>query len=329
MDLFSVIGVSVIIYIFIYTVLLSVVDCDLRLFWAEYFGIDLQKAFKGKIIWVTGASSGIGEFLAVEFAKNGAKVILSARSAVNLERVKQRCLEVGARYDNVLVLPFDVTDLSKHEEMFLRVVDHFGKLDVLVNNAGRSQRAFWEKIELEVDYEMFQLNVFSVISLSRIAVEYFEKMDHGGQLVVTSSVAGLIGVPFSGSYTGSKHALHGYFKSLMTEKLGSNIIVTLLCPGPVFSNLLPQCFTAKSGEMLGQKTNIDDRKMTTRRCAYLCAVAIANRLDEAWIGLFPIIPLTYILVYFPNTAKKFATFIGAKQLMKIRDSRNTMQFKED
>lgn len=82
------------------------------------------------------------------------------------------------------------------------------QLDILVNNAGRSQRAFWEMIEMEVDYEMFQLNVFSVISLSRIAVKYFEKTDSGGQLVVTSSVAGLIGAPFSGSYTGSKHAIH-------------------------------------------------------------------------------------------------------------------------
>ncbi|KAK9511434.1 hypothetical protein O3M35_000097 [Rhynocoris fuscipes] len=320
MDLFSSIGVIVIIYIFIYITTLSIVDCDLHLLWALCFGVNLKKAFKGKVIWVTGASSGIGEFLSVEFARNGAKVVLSGRSVVNLERVKQRCLEVGSRYDHILVLPFDITDYKKHEEMFLRVIDNFGKLDILVNNAGRSQRAFWEKIEMQVDNEMFQVNVFSIISLSRLAVEYFERMDNGGQIVVTSSLAAFVPVPFSSTYSATKHALHGYFKALMAEKLGSNIGVTILCPGPVFSNIDPQSFTAKSGEMFSKNLRMEDRRMPTRRCALLSAVAIANRLDEAWIGLFPVIPLTYILIYFPNVAKRLAVFVGAKHLMKLRDS---------
>lgn len=86
------------------------------------------------------------------------------------------------------------------------------QLDILVNNAGRSQRANWEKIDLDVDKELFQLNVFSVIALTRLVYQYFMVNNGKGHIVVTSSLAGLLGIPFSGSYTGSKHAIHvGFF----------------------------------------------------------------------------------------------------------------------
>ncbi|XP_014242746.1 dehydrogenase/reductase SDR family member 7 [Cimex lectularius] len=322
MDFFTIIGLSAVIYILVYFIVLSATDCDLGLLWALYTGRKLDY-FKDKVVWITGASSGIGEFLAVELAKNGASLIISARSASNLDRVKKRCLDVGTPVNKILVLPFDVTDYKKHEEMFLRATHHFGKLDILVNNAGRSQRAVWEDISTEVDREMFDLNVFSLISLSRLAVKYFDK-NGGGHIVVSSSLAGIFGAPFSATYTATKHALHGYFKSLRMEKLGTKLAITLLCPGPVFSNVLSQSFTGKSGEIFGQEMLKDDKRMQTSRCAFLYAVAIANHLDEAWVGLFPSIPLCYILVYFPNIAKKLALLIGTKQLMKLRDSRQVM-----
>ncbi|XP_014291922.1 dehydrogenase/reductase SDR family member 7 [Halyomorpha halys] len=326
MDLFTLIGLYIVGYILCYVILLSVVDCDIRLLWSIYFGRGLDY-FQGKIVWITGASSGIGEFLAVELARNGASIVLSARSLANLERVKVKCIEAGASLDKIFILPMDVTETEKHEEMFLRVVDRFGRLDILVNNAGRSQRALWEDIELEVDRQLFELNVFSVISLSRLAVKYFEKVG-GGHIVVTSSLAGVFGAPFSGSYTAAKHALHGYFKTLLSEKLGGNIALTLLCPGPVFSNLLPECFTDKSGKNFGEAMGQDDKRMTTSRCAYLCAVAMANKLDEAWMGLFPVLPLCYMLVYHPGIAKQIALSLGTKQLLTLRDSRQTVVKKE-
>ncbi|CAH1402367.1 unnamed protein product [Nezara viridula] len=326
MDLFTLIGLYFVGYVICYVILLSVVDCDIRLLWSIYFGRGLDY-FQGKVVWITGASSGIGEFLAVELAKNGASIVLSARSLANLERVKGKCIDAGASLDKIFILPMDVTETEKHEEMFLRVVDRFGRLDILVNNAGRSQRALWEDIELEVDRQLFELNVFSVISLSRLAVKYFEKVG-GGHIVVTSSLAGLFGAPFSGSYTGAKHAIHGYFKTLLSEKLGGNIAITLLCPGPVFSNLLPECFTDKAGKNFGESMGQEDKRMTTNRCAYLCAVAIANKLDEAWMGLFPVLPLCYMLVYHPGIAKQIALSLGTKQLLNLRDSRQTVVKKE-
>merc|ERR1712212_546214 len=153
----------------------------------------------------------------------------------------------GAKDDKVLVLPFDLCEFERHEEAFKSILAKYGKLDVLINNAGRSQRARWEFTAMEVDRALFELNVFSVINLSRVVLPYMLQKGQGC-LAVMSSSAGKAGAPFSGSYTGSKHALHGYFESLRTEKMATGIKVTMLCPGPTFSNLLAGAATEKAGE---------------------------------------------------------------------------------
>lgn len=168
-------------------------------------------SLRGKVVWVTGASSGIGKGLAICLAKNGVKLVLSARREDELEKVKQDCLNLSSKLlskDDILVLKMDMLEISKQEEHFETVINHFGGLDVLVNNAGRSQRAPWELVELSVDRELFELDVFSVINLCRIAVKYFDKINKRGHLAVTSSGAGIVGVPFSPSYCGAKHAIH-------------------------------------------------------------------------------------------------------------------------
>lgn len=101
----------------------------------------------------------------------------------------------------------DVLKFDRHQYYFDEALRHFGKIDIVMNNAGRSQRANWENINLSVDREMFDLNVFGVLNFSRIVVKYFIEQK-GGHIAVTSSVTGVVGVPFSASYTGTKHALH-------------------------------------------------------------------------------------------------------------------------
>ncbi|KAK9498780.1 hypothetical protein O3M35_003341 [Rhynocoris fuscipes] len=319
--MFYIIGVIFVLYLFIWTILLVFVDCDLVLLWYLHFGKKLNE-FRNKIIWVTGASSGIGEYLAIELAKSGAKIIITARSETNLEKVKKRCIEAGANEENISVLPFDLTEEVRLPEIFNKAVNCFGQLDILVNNAGRSQRASFDEIETKVDREIFDLNTFPAISLSRLAVKYFEESRIKGQIVATSSVAGLFAVPYSCSYNASKSALNAYLNTLRLETMDSNNLdVTILCPGPVFSNLLENCFTAKSGEKLGLQMNANDKRMTTERCAYLSAIAIANRLQEAWIAEFPCIFLVYINMYYPNFARWIVKRYGVKRLMNVRDSR--------
>lgn len=101
----------------------------------------------------------------------------------------------------------DMLDMSAHKKNFDHAVRHFGQVDILFNNAGRSQRAMWEDIEMTVDRQMFDLNVFSVVNLTRIAVRYFKERGYG-HVAVTSSLAGVMGVPISGTYTATKHAIH-------------------------------------------------------------------------------------------------------------------------
>lgn len=296
-------------------------DTDLELWFYEKFNSNFD-TFKDKVVWITGASSGIGEQIALNLSKHGAKIVLSARSKDKLYQVQNRCIEISQgklTNNDILVLPMDVTNTSKHISLFDTVINHFGKLDILVNNAGRSQRAIWEEIQLGVDHEAFALNVFSVISLSRIAVRYFNQVGHG-QIVATSSVAGIIPAPFSATYNATKHALHGYLGALRREKVHTNIHVTLLCPGPVFSNFLKESFTAQPGEKYGLTHSPTDNRMSAERCGYLSCVAIANKLRESWIAKFPIIPILYLTVYYPVISNKLYELYGYKIAQKLRDN---------
>lgn len=233
MGLLAAIGFIAIAYFVIQFLLWTLLDCDIELFLTTKLGKPISEFarfsqrrvkslewttknfvlgnLRGKVVWITGASSGIGRELAKVLAQNGVKLVLSARNIRELEATKQECLSLsqgGLRSEDILVIPLDMLKFAYHQDSFNQVITHFRALDILVNNAGRSQRADWDKIDINVDRELFELDVFSVIHLSRLAVTYFEQNSINGQLAVTSSTAGLIGAPNSASYTGAKHALH-------------------------------------------------------------------------------------------------------------------------
>ncbi|XP_025266509.1 dehydrogenase/reductase SDR family member 7 [Camponotus floridanus] len=320
MAFLATVGLSALLYYFSYLIFPSILDCDILLSFKEIFGKPIS-SLKGKIIWITGASSGIGEQLAYVLAKAGCKLILSARRVAELEQVKKKCLEENKYLNDndVELYPLDVLNLESHEKAFLHVINKFGKLDILVNNAGRSQRAQWENIQIAVDREIFELNVLSIVSLSRLAVRYFLQTGYG-QIVINSSVAGFLPAIMSGSYNGTKHALHGYFKSLMLEH-SKHIDVTIVCPGPIQTNFLAESFTERSCVKYGINTEIDKNKISANRCATLMGIAIANKLDEVWIAKPSVLRLVYIFYCFPNFGKWFLKILGPKYLMKLRDAK--------
>ncbi|CAM9191904.1 unnamed protein product, partial [Ectocarpus fasciculatus] len=184
--------------------------------------------FNGKVVWITGASSGIGASLARDLSRNGAQVVISARRADALQEVALSCTGQLKPF----VLPLDVTDHEAQQAALDTIISKFGRLDTLVLNAGRSQRAVAADTSFEDTKSLFDLNVFAVIHLAKITLPHFLERQ-SGQFVVVSSVSGFLGTPIGSSYSATKFALHGYFDALRAELADDNIHVVMVCPGPV------------------------------------------------------------------------------------------------
>ncbi|EDO43014.1 predicted protein [Nematostella vectensis] len=276
-------------------------DCDFSLRFWERFGSSPKAKLYGRVCWITGASSGIGENLAYELAKFGCKLVLSARRRSELERVKEQCI-ANTSYNadqDILVLPMDVTEYDKHTELVRSVLDHFNKIDILINNSGRSQRGLAvETPGIEVEKAMLDLNFLAVVSLTKAVLPHMIERKNG-HIVVTSSVAGKIGAPMSTSYNATKFAVQGYFDGLRVELFPKNIHVTLVCPGPVRTAIRDNAFTEQDKGVVAPPATKDNR-METSRCAQLIVTGVTNKLDELWISPNPILFFLYAQQYLPN-----------------------------
>ncbi|CAL7941663.1 unnamed protein product [Xylocopa violacea] len=329
MDILAIIGFIVIIYYLVYMILPWFLDCNLYLAFHEKFGKPIT-SLREKVVWITGASSGIGEHLAYVLAEAGCKLVLSARREAELEKVKSNCLQKNAnlKSSDIEVIVLDICDTSSHEQAFNHIITKFGKLDILVNNAGRSQRAKWEDIELAVDKDMFDLNVFSQIALSRLVAKYFVQVGTG-HFVITSSVAGIIATSFSATYCATKSALHAYFNSFTIEKVDKNIPVTIVCPGPIHTNFLKEAYTEKFGQKYEENVvEHSTNKVTAARCATLMGIAIANKLSEVWISKPLVLQLVYLQTYCPNVGNWIKKKLGPRFLQRLRDDKQTLKQEE-
>jgi len=183
-------------------------------------------AFEGKTVWITGASSGIGEALAREFARAGAKLILSARRAELLESVAASC---GAP-EKARALPFDMADHDAIPARAEEAASFFGPIDILVNNAGITQRSLGAETKLAVDKRLMDVNYFGTLAVTRAVLPGMIARREG-QVVVVTSVLGKFGAMQRSGYAASKHALHGFFDALRAELHPHNVRVTILAPG--------------------------------------------------------------------------------------------------
>lgn len=205
--------------------------------------------FKNKVVWITGASSGIGEHLAYAFAQRGAKLALTARNLEALEKVKNK---IGKDAE-VLIFNMDVTNFDAAPDAAKKIAEHFGRIDILVNNAGISQRALVKDTLLEVDKKIMDVNFLGTVAITKAVLPYMLHRQ-SGQIVVMSSLMGKFSTALRSSYAASKHALHGFFDALRMEIREDNIKVTLLIPGFVRTNVSVNALTGD-----GNKTNkMDD-----------------------------------------------------------------------
>lgn len=181
-------------------------------------------------VWITGASSGIGEALALRFAQDGARLVLSARRESELERVAGRCRDAGPAADQVLVLPLDVTAWDSLSGAVQTVLDTFGSIDLLINNAGVSQRSLCVDTDMAVYQKLMDVDVMGQIALTKAVLPHM--LERGaGHLAVTASVAGKVGAPLRTGYCAAKHAVMGFFDALRAEVEGQGVHVSTITPG--------------------------------------------------------------------------------------------------
>src|SRR5688572_929881 len=178
---------------------------------------------KNKVIWLTGASSGIGEALAYELANKGAKLILSARRKEELERVKSNCNE-AARKD-IRILPLDLAQAESLEGATQAAIQLFGHVDILINNGGISQRSLVQESTMDVYRRLMEVNFFGALALTKYILPHFVSRKQG-HIATLSSVAGKYGTPYRSGYAASKHALHGFFDAVRAEHFKDNVTFT-------------------------------------------------------------------------------------------------------
>lgn len=232
--------------------------------------------FENKIVWITGASSGIGEALATAFSNEGAKLVLSARREQELSRVQQMC--VG----ECLLLPLDISDIDSLPGKTKQVLDDYGKVDILVNNAGIGQRSLAAETDLAVDQRIMQVNYFGTIALTKTVLPGMMER-RSGQIVVISSILGKLSTQYRSAYAASKHALHGYFDALRSEIHPYQIRVTMICPGWVQTNISVYALKADGSEY-GKMDRGQQKGMPAALFARKALNAIAKGKEEVCIA---------------------------------------------
>jgi short-subunit dehydrogenase len=237
-----------------------------------------MSGFSDKIIWITGASSGIGKALAIELSNQNIKIILSARKREDLELVKKQCKSTN----DVKIITLDLEDYTNLQTKVDEALAAFGKIDILVNNGGISQRSFVKDTQITVDKRIMDINYLGTVALSKALLPHFIK-NKSGHFVVTTSIVGIIGTPLRSSYAASKHALHGFFDSLRAEHYKDQIAVTLVCPGFVNTNISKNALTGNGTPQ--QKMDIATANgIDPERFAKLMAKAIKNKKEEVYIA---------------------------------------------
>lgn len=233
-----------------------------------------------KVIWITGASSGIGKSLAIELSNYSCKLILSARRGDVLEEVKQLCKNP----ENVAVLPFDLADYKSMHNIANKAIKCFGNVNMLINNGGISQRSPIIETSIEVDKKLMEIDYLGTIALTKALLPHFVK-NQSGTFVVVTSLMGKFSSPFRSAYCGAKHALHGFFDALRLEHANDNIKVTLICPGFVNTNVARNALTGDGSQQVNQD-DMTENGLNPDAFVKQMIKAIKKEKFEAYIGKF-------------------------------------------
>jgi short-subunit dehydrogenase len=251
-----------------------------------------KQAFTGKVVWITGASSGIGESLVYAFVSRGATVVASSNDPEGLTRVQRACPDQSL----VNCVPFDLGDTSGIEKIVRDQVSKFGKIDFLLNIGGISQRARIEETPLWLDRKIFEINYFGTIALTK-AVLPFMIADKSGHILATSSISGRFGFPLRSAYSASKQALHGFFETLYLENKTSNIRTSVIIPGRVRTSISMHALNSE-GKEHGKLDEGQAKGISPDKAAEIIIRGMMKNKREILVGKGEI-NLLHIRRYFP------------------------------
>lgn len=261
--------------------------------------------FKDKVVWITGASSGIGEALAVAFAKDGAHIILSGRRTDALQKV------AGEIATETLVLPFETTHYDALPDIIGKALAWKGKVDILVNNAGISQRSLAIETHPNVHHKIINVDLLAPIWLTQLLLPHMVEAK-GGHIVGISSVAGRIGAPLRTAYSAAKHGLIGYMDALRAEtELLHNIHVTNILPGSIRTDVSRNAMT-KDGDRRGKSDDVIDNGMPPEDCARQILDAVDNNVPELIIADGPELLMAQMRQSDPEKLFEMAAQFGAE-----------------
>jgi len=252
--------------------------------------------FQNKVVWITGASSGIGEAIAMAFNEAGATVLVSSRRREELERVKGTCTFP----EKVHVFPLDLTQASSIETVSNEVLSKF-EIDVLFNNGGISQRSLTAETSIDNDRKIFEVNYFGHVQMTKAVLPQMLKR-RTGHIVTISSLTGKWGFYLRSAYSASKHALHGFFDSLRMEVEDEGIQVTLVTPGFIATEISKHALD-KSGNPTGEMDNNQAQGISSEACANQILAGIAAGKREFGVGGKELRAL-FLHRYFPKVFRK-------------------------
>jgi len=258
--------------------------------------------FKNKVVWITGGSSGIGEALALQFAAEGAKIVLSSRREEALNQVRDKCIDQGLEAEHVLVLPLDVTDHESMPAAVDRVSNAFGRIDMLINNAGISQRSLCVDTDMSVYRQILDVDVLGQIALTKAVLPLMLEQKNG-HIAITASVAGKIGVPQRTGYCAAKHAVMGFFDALRAETCHHGVQVTTITPGFIRTNISVNALKGDGSEF-GTMDDDVAQGMDVTRCAEVIMDGFRKGTPEIAVGEGMEMKALWLKRFFPKAVFK-------------------------
>lgn len=261
---------------------------------------------KDKVVIITGASSGIGESLAEVFAVGKSKVVLAARDQQKLEAVKSRLVALG---NDVLCVTCDVSIESDCKNLIEQTVSCYGKIDVLINNAGISMRALFADVDLDVLRKIMDVNFWGTVYCTKFALPYL--LQSKGSLVGISSIAGKKGLPGRTGYSASKFAMEGFLETVRTENLKKNLHVLVACPGFTATDIRKNALSEKGNKQQASPRE-EGKMMTSTKVAGLIYEAIRKRKRDLLLTVNGKLTV-WLNKFFPSTIDKMVYNHMAKE----------------